>query len=382
MAAVNLAAPLLLILGAVSTTVGAGGASLVSRCLGANDPAGAARAAGNAFILFWLSAVTVSIVGLLALEPLLTVLGTTSGTRDLTRSYIVVLLCGTLVSTGFSSLVRAEGRLRYATALWLTTILIQMLLDPLFIYGLDLGVRGAALGNIGGQAVSGVMSLWFFFGQRQRPYRISARDLRPHGPTLRALLGIGAPSFLAGLGATLLTVLVNNILAGAVALAAYAVCVRVLTFAAMPHLGISQGLQPVVAYNAGRRLFARVDRARILALRAVIGYGLIAALSIAALANPLAAAFVDDPLITPVTAKAMRILAIGTAAAGVAPLVSAYFQSRGRAAPSYLLSAGTLLLIKFPLVLALARFGDIGVWLGLTVGEIASALAALFLLRR
>lgn len=75
MAAVNLAAPVLLLLGAVSSTVGAGGASLVSRRLGAGDPAGAARAAGNAFTLFWATAATVTIAGLLALEPLLTVLG-------------------------------------------------------------------------------------------------------------------------------------------------------------------------------------------------------------------------------------------------------------------------------------------------------------------
>ncbi|MEU7903471.1 MATE family efflux transporter [Actinoplanes sp. NPDC049118] len=385
MAAVNLAAPVLLILGAVSSTVGAGAASLVSRRLGAGDPAGAARAAGNAFALFWATAATVTVTGLLALEPLLTVLGAEPATRGLTRDYTIVLLCGALVSTGFSSLIRAEGRLRYATMIWLVPVLVQITLDPLLIFGLDLGVRGAALGTVGGQAVSAAMSLWFFFAQRERPYRITVHDLRPHGPTVRAQVGIGAPSFLAGLGATLLAVLVNNVLAataaGVTALAAYAVCARIQTFVTMPQLGISQGLQPIVGYNAGRGVADRVDRARTLALRATIGYGTLAALAVILTAGPVVAVFTDDDAVAPAAEQALRIIAAGIAAAGVTPLVSAYFQSLGRATPSYLISAGTLLAIKVPLILAAGTTGTTGIWIGIAAGEILSALVALVLLR-
>ncbi|MFI7704099.1 MATE family efflux transporter [Nonomuraea sp. NPDC049480] len=385
MAAVNLAAPVLLVLGAVSTTVGAGGASLVSRRLGADDPAGAARAAGNAFTLYWLTALAVTVIGLFALEPLLTALGAGEGTRDHSRDYTVVLLCGALSYTGFSGLVRAEGRLRYATALWVVAVVVQIVLDPLLIYGLDMGVRGAALGTVGGQTVSAVMSLWFFFGQRRRSYRIGARDLRPHGPTVCALLGIGAPSFLAGLGATLLVVLVNNALAasaGATALAAYAVCGRIQTFATMPQAGISQGLQPIVGYNAGRRLGDRVRRARTLALRATVGYGVLAAVTLVLFAYPFAGIFVDEPAVTEATANALCIIAIGIAAAGVAPLASAYFQSLGHARPSYLISLGTLLLIKIPLVLGFSSLGETGIWISLAAGELASAAPAAILLYR
>ncbi|MBT0772064.1 hypothetical protein KIH74_24185 [Kineosporia sp. J2-2] len=292
MAAVSLAAPVLLVLGAVSTTVGAGGASLVSRRLGAGDRAGAARAAGNALTLYWLTAAVMGITGLLAIEPLLTALGAHGDVRADTRDYLVVLLAGTLVATGFSSLVRAEGRMRYATMIWVVAVLTQITLDPILILGAGLGVRGAALGTVGGQAVSAGMALWFFFGLRGRPYRIGARDLLPHSPTVRALLGVGAPSFLFGIGATLLTVLVNNVLttgtaAGTVALAAYAVCARIQTFVSMPQLGISQGVQPIVGYNAGRGLTGRVRRARVLALRASAGYGIAAALALAVGAEPL-----------------------------------------------------------------------------------------------
>ena len=385
MAAVNLVAPVLLLLGAVSTTVGVGGASLVSRHLGADDTAGAARAAGNAFAIFWTTAAVVTTAGLLAIEPLLTLLGARGETRQDAREYAIVIVAGAFVSTGFSSLVRAEGRMRFSTMLWVIPVLVQITLDPLLIFGLGLGVRGAALGTVGGQAVSAAMSIWFFFLQPRRPYRIGLSDLRFHGPTVGALFSVGAPSFLAGFGATLLVVLVNNSLAhvgGAVALAAYAVCARLQTFVMMPQLGISQGLQPIVGYNAGRGLYDRVRRARVLTLRATLIYGTVVAAAVILLADPLVGIFIDDGPAATAAVQASRIIAVGLAFAGVAPLVSAYFQSLGRAAPSYLISIGTLLAVKVPIVLLLSRLGTSAVWASLAAGEILSALVALVILRR
>jgi putative MATE family efflux protein len=385
MAAVNLVAPVLLVLGAVSTTVGVGGGSLVSRHLGAGDPAAAARAAGNAFAFFWTTAVLVTVAGLLALDPLLTLLGARGDIRGTARAYAVLILAGALVSTGFSSLVRAEGRMRFSTLLWVLPVLIQITLDPLLIFGLHLGVRGAALGTIGGQSVSAGMSVWFFFVQRHRPYRIGRSDLLFHGPTVRALVGVGAPSFLAGFGATLLAVLVNNSLAhagGATALAAYAVCARIQTFVMMPQLGISQGLQPIVGYNTGRHLPERVARARTLSLRASLLYGTVVAALVVLCAGPLVNFFLPHGPAAATADHALRIIGFGLAVAGVAPLVSAYGQSVGRAAPSYLISIGTLLAVKAPLVLILSHTGITGVWLALALGEVASALIALAVLRR
>lgn len=384
MAAVNLVAPVLLVVGAVATTVGVGGASLVSRSLGAGDPAAAARAAGNAFVVFWTTAVAVTVVGLVAIEPLLTLLGARGDLRDTARDYAVIIIAGAIFATGFSSLIRAEGRLRYSTAVWVVAILVQIVLDPLLIFGLNLGVRGAALGTVGGQAVSAAMAAWFFFLQRDRPFRVGLRELRPRLATIGAVVGVGAPSFLAGFGATVLAVVVNTTLAGvggATALAAYAVCARIQTFALMPQLGISQGLQPVVGYNAGRGLRDRVLRARALSLRASVLYGSLVTVTVVLLAGPLTAAFIDDAGVAATACDALRVIALGLAVAGVAPLVSAYFQSLGRPHPSYLISIGTLLAIKIPLVVALGQTGTTGVWIALAAGEAVTALAALVVLR-
>jgi len=174
--------------------------------------------------------------------------------------------------------------------------------------------------------------------------------LRPHGPTLKALIGIGAPSFLAGFGATLLAVLVNTTLAhgsGVVALAAFALCARIQTFVLMPQLGISQGLQPIVGFNAGRGLAERVLRARNLSIGATAVYGVIVAALVTVFADALVGAFVgDSPAVAATAVQALRVIALGFTVAGIAPLVSAYCQALGRPGPSYLISVGTLLGLK------------------------------------
>lgn len=385
LAAVNLVTPLLMLLGAVSTTVGVGGASLVARSLGAGRPADAARATGNAMTIFWTAAALTTVCGLLGLEPLLSLIGAQGEVREYARPYAAIILAGAGLSTGFSAIVRAEGRLRFSTMLWVLPVLTQLLLDPLLIYGFGLGIAGAALGTVGGQAVSAGMSVWFFFVQRNRPYRIGAAQLRPRAGVIGAIGTIGAPSFLAGLGATLLAVVVNASLAaaaGGLALAAYAVCARIQTFVTMPQLGITQGIQPVVGYNFGSGNLTRTRRTSRLGLAATLGYGLLAAVVLCVFADPLIGLFVSDPDVVGQAVVALRILAIGMAAAGVAPLLAGYFQAIGRATPSYLISIGTVVVVKLPLVLVAATQSTTAMWIALSVGECLSALAAFALVRR
>lgn len=384
-AAVNLVAPLLLLLGAVATTVGVGGASLVSRSLGRDDPDRAARAAGNSFIAFWATAIGVGVLGVLLLDPLLTVLGATPQTRGYAHDYGLIVLAGSVTATGFSSLVRAEGRLRFSTLLWVIPVLVHIALDPLLIIGFGLGVRGAALGTVGGQVVSTAMSLWYFFVQRHRPYRIALAHLRPHGPTLRRLVSLGAPSILAGIGLTVTTALANNllvILGGPLALSAFALCTRIGTFVGMPQTGIAQGLQPVVGYNTGRGFTGRVERATTLTLRATVIYGTAVCVALLAVADPLTGLFTGDPAVHAQATDAIRVLAVGYPFAGMAPLVSARLQAAGAPRYSYWLSAGTVPGVRAPLLLALSRLGTAGLWVSFPAAEFVTAVLAIAVLRR
>ncbi len=378
LAAVNLVAPLLLLLGAVSTTVGVGGASLVSRSLGAGRPEEAGRAAGTSFSIFWAAAIFVAVAGLLFLDPLLRLVGATDETLPYARPYAAVIFAGAIFSTGFSSLIRAEGRMFFSTMVWTVAVFVQIVLDPLFIFVFKMGVTGAALGTVGGQAVSAGMAMWFFFIQRHRPYRIGWRDLRPRWSVAKAVLGIGAPSFLAGFGATMLAVVTNSTLAvsGALVLAAYAVCSRVQTFVVMPQTGIAQGLQPIAAYNAGLGKGMRVRRTLTLSVRASLIYGAGTAALVVAFAPTVVDAFLSVPEAQNAATEALRIIAVGFVFAGIAHIISAYFQSLGAPTASYLISIGTLVGIKLPLVVGLGTMGPLGIWIALSLGEALSALAA------
>lgn len=185
---------------------------------------------------------------------------------------------------------------------------------------------------------------------------------------------------LAGFGATILAVVVNNqLMAGGGALAAYAVGARVQTFMIMPQTGISQGMQPIVGYNHGLRKAARVTGALRLSIASTLTYSILAAMIVALLAQPIAGLFLRDQTEVNLAAQALRILCVGIAVSGVVPLVSAYYQSIGKPSPAYLLAVGTLMVIKLPLVLIIAKVSGAqptALWWAIAAGEIGAAIIA------
>ncbi|HEX2857171.1 MAG TPA: MATE family efflux transporter [Propionibacteriaceae bacterium] len=385
LAAVNVVAPVLLLLGALSTTVGTGGASVISRALGAGDPRRAAVAAGTCLSGFWLGSLVLGLTGVLLLDPLLRLLGASGDVLRPAHDYGMIILAGSVFGTGFSSLMRAEGRMGFSTLTWVIPVLTQIALDPLFIFGLGWGVRGAALGTVGGQLVSSAMGTWFFLGQRRRPYRIGVRDLVPRRAMLAEIGRVGSPSFLAGFGRTLLTAVINNLLAGVggvVALGAFAIASRVGTFVLMPQLGLAQALQPIVGFNVGAGRDERAHRALRLSLWASLGYGLVTLALVAPAAQGVAGLFTGDAAVAGEAAVALRLIALSYPVAGLVGLVAAAFQSIGRGLPSLWLSVGTLAAIKLPAVLVLATLGLLGLWVSFPAGELLSALVAVAALRR
>jgi putative MATE family efflux protein len=386
LAAVNVAAPILLLLGAVATTVGAGAASVLSRALGARDLGKAAQVTGTALAGYWLTALVIGGTSIVFLDPLLGVLGARGEVADAARDYAFILLAASVFSTGFSSLVRAEGRIRYATSLWVVPVIVQVIADPVFIIGFGQGVRGAAMGTVCGQIVSAVMGAWYFLGRRDRPYRVGLGDLRPRWRHVVEIAGVGAPSLLSGLGSTALSIVINNLLAvtgGAVGLAAYAIAVRVATFVQMPQLGLVQAMQPIVGFSHGRGLTERSDRALRLSLLASVAYGTVTALLAVAFVSAIASVLTSDPPTRELAAVALVTMALAYPLSGLVPLVAGWFQAIGRARPAFFLVVGTVAGLKLPAVLVLGHyFGLPGIWWSAVVGEGLAALVGVVVLVR
>ena len=150
-------APVLLALGAVSTTVGAGGASVVSRALGAHQPDRAARVVANTFIIFWAAALIISVIGTLAIESIVYLLGATESIAPYAIDYGRIIFLGAITSTGYSAIIRADGNTGFSTAIWIIPVSLTIGFCWLLVIVFPLGVTGAAIATVLGQAASAGM---------------------------------------------------------------------------------------------------------------------------------------------------------------------------------------------------------------------------------
>lgn len=383
-AGASIISPVLLALGGVATIVGVGGASVVSRALGEGNQERASRTVANTFLIFWVVAAVITVAGAFWIESLVYLLGATESIAPYAIEYGRIIFLGALTSTGFSAIIRADGSVRYATAIWVIPVTANIVLCWLFIMVLGFGAAGAALATVGGQAISAGMSIYFFFFRPRRIYHVRPAYFRPDPAILGAVLLIGLPSFLKSMGASLLVIITNNLLRGLGgdnALAVYAIVSRLFMALGLPQTGIVQGMQPLVGYNYGLRREDRVGRALALSLRGTVVYGLVAAGLCFLLPGLLLGALSTDSTVVAEGQAALRLLALSYPVGGVAILAAGYFQSLGQARYALLLTLGGALLVKIPVLLLSARlWGLNGIWMAEAVSEVILCAVALALL--
>lgn len=385
-AGVGVFAPVHLLLGGLATTVGAGAASVVARAMGAGRRDQSADTLGNALLLWVAASVLLSGLGLLFLDPLVAALGATPEVAPYARDYGVVLLAGTVTSTGFSSVIRANGDIRYSTLQWTVPVVVNLVLDPILIYGCHWGIRGAALATLFSQLVSTATSLYYFVLRKKTPYHLRWRNLQPRPALMREITAIGLPSFLNNLGASGVGVLFNNFLkaaGGAAALSAYAILGRLTSMLLTPQNGLMQGLQPIVGYNAGKGDGERVQRARQLAMRASMLYGLGVTALCLLLARPIFQIFTQEEAVLRLGVQGLRWTCLAFALRGVSPVAEAYFQALGQAKDSLALTLSGILLVQAPVMLAAGLTGNLtALWASSAATDALRCLLARWMLKR
>jgi putative MATE family efflux protein len=384
-AGASIVSPVLIGLGAVATTVGAGGASVVSRALGEQHMAKASRTVANTFLIFWAAAITITLVGAVFIKPIVYVLGATDTIAPYAIEYGRIIFLGAITSTGFSAIIRADGNAKYSTAIWIIPVTANIVLCWLFIMVLQMGAAGAALATVSGQAISAGMSVYFFFFRKNRSYRIRAAYFKPDWSLIGEVLMIGFPSLIKNFSASLVVIITNNLLkqiGGDSALGVFAIVNRLYSALSLPQTGIVQGMQPLVGYNFGRKRFERVWETIRLSLSASVIYGslvcgiclLIPALLIALLSK--------ESVIIAEGQTALRLLALAYPLTGVSMITAASFQSVGRAKDALLLTLGGIILVKLPVLLLAARlFSLTGIWAAEAISELILCIVSCILLR-
>jgi putative MATE family efflux protein len=383
----SIISPVLIALGGVATTVGAGGASVVSRALGSGNPEKASRTIANTFLIFWITAILISLFGAIFIRPIVYLFGATESVAPYAIEYGRIIFLGAIFSTGFSAIVRADGSIRYSTAMWLIPVAANVFLCWLFIMVLRIGVSGAALATVlGGQALSAGMSMYFFFFRKQRSYHLRAAYFKPDWTLISEVVSIGFPSFVKSLSASLVVIVTNNLLktiGGDSALSVFAIISRLYSSLNTPQTGIVQGMQPILGYNFGRKHFERVRKTIVYSLSSSLLYGLLVCGVCLLLPGALIGLLSHEPTIITEGGSALRLLALALPLGGISVMVAAYFQSVGRAKEALMITLGGIILVKLPvLLLASSLFSLTGIWLSEVVSEFILCSVAIVMLSR
>lgn len=356
--AVALAAPLMSIIGAFAGMVGAGGASLVSRALGRGDKEEAAKVAANTFLLYYGTAILFTFLGIWQLDRIVTFLGADAALKEYTTTYALITIAGTVTATGFSSLMRAEGNIRRSIIQWVVPSSVNLLLDPVFIFLLDMGVAGAALSNVIGQFVSMCMSLRYFLFSGKNAYPIRKPHFKLQPRLMWEIVTIGLPSLLSQLCSGVYLTFVNRqltSLGGAAIISAFGIVCRLKSFMFMPLAGIAQGLQPIFGFNHSAGKTDRVRQAIRLTIGFTAAYGLLLLGLCQSMPSLLMKIFVSEQEVIARGSWMLRIISTTLPLIGVGSIAAVYYQATGKKRLAYFLPIASNLLISLPILFLLSR---------------------------
>lgn len=352
--AIGVFSPVLVFVGGISSTLGVGAGSIISRRLGEKDLTGGKTVIGCMVWVWCLCALAIMVIGLIFFNTLLGVLGCTAEIYPYAVEYGRIMLLGTICSTGFSGVMRAGGDTLYSTLQWCCPVLINMALDPVLIYGFRMGIMGAALATVCAQVFSLLCSIYYFFIRNATPCKIRIRDIRWDFGTFKEILSIGMPSFLNSLGNSFVGTAGNQILGtvyGTHAISIFTVISRIQAFVTTPFTGIMQGIQPMLGFDWGRKNIDRVRRTVFFALRFVLIYGSLVSMGLYAGASYIIRFFSSDADVMWAGTLALKIICWATCAGGVMPVIQAFFQALGQGKRVLRLSMVCIFLIRLPFLL-------------------------------
>jgi putative MATE family efflux protein len=377
---ITIAFPIQMIIMAFSQAIGIGGASIISRRKGERNEEEAALSFGNMVLLSVTISAVVLAICLLFLTPVLRLFGATDTLLPSARAYFGIIVLGIpFVSFAMSmnNAARAEGNAKVAMGTMLIGALLNIILDPVFIFGLELGVRGAAIATVISQG-SSALFLFIYFTSGKSEIRIGSAYLRFRWPIIREIFAIGASAFAMAAAGSIMVALVNNTLArygGDNGIAAFGIVFRIISFVFMPVMGISQGLQPILGFNYGAKQYDRVKNSFTIASISATVYVLFCFTILMTMPRIIFGAFSNDPDLLVVGETALRHMVLMLPLIGFQVVGSTLFQALGKALQALIISLTRQVLILIPMVIVLPLLlGIMGVWLAFPFSDFLSFL--------
>lgn len=380
--------PLIMLISAFAALVSMGAAPRASIRMGEGDYASAERILGNSFTLLLLVAAVLTPVFTIWRDELLLAFGATENTIQFASEYMGIYALGTVfvqLALGLNAFITAQGYAKISMFTVLIGAACNIVLDPIFIFGFNMGVRGAALATILSQAVSAAWVLAFLFGKRTT-LRIKAQNMRLHAKLILPCVALGLAPFIMQSTESVLNICFNTSLrnyGGDLAVGAMTILSSVMQFAMLPLQGLTQGAQPIISYNFGARNRSRVKQGFLLLLKCCVTYSFALWLAVMLVPQVFAGMFTPDPALIAYSVWAMRIYMAVTLIFGVQIACQQTFIAIGNAKTSLFLACLRKLILLIPLIYILPQFfGDqaMAVYLAEPVADLiaVSVTATLF----
>ncbi|MBQ6369989.1 MAG: MATE family efflux transporter [Firmicutes bacterium] len=339
LAAVNLAYPVMMITIAVSNMVGTGGSTLIARCLGAKDEEKANHTLTSAFLLTIVTGAVLAGIGLLLLGPIVHGLGAKANTTGYTEDYVRILLIGTIFTMGnytFGQLLRGEGSAKYSILGMTAGTVINIALDPVFIFALGLQVRGAAIATVLGNAVGMGLTLWLYASGRTL-LKPSRRLLKPDVEIVGEIYRVGVPAALETLLTSAAFIVMNNLAVtyGELTVAAMGIAQKIMSLGNYIYQGFAAGVQPIMGYNFGAKKYSRMLEILRAGLLIVSGTELVVMAVYGIFAPFLIGLFTGSPEVVDTGSRILRALMCILPFVGATSMCRMSFQAMGK--PMYAL---------------------------------------------
>lgn len=381
---VGVCMPLIMIVTAFAAFVGYGGAPRASIFMGKGDDQSAEKTLGNCFVIQIMISAVLTAALLLWNRDFLMAFGASENTIEYGVSYMNIYAIGTLfvqLTLGMNAFITAQGFAKTGMLSVLIGAVANILLDPLFIFGFEMGVQGAALATILSQAMSCAWVLAFLFGKRTR-LKIRRKNLRLQAKIIFPSLALGLSTFIMQASESVISICFNSSLlqyGGDVAVGAMTILTSVMQFAMLPLQGLGQGAQPIISYNYGARNATRVKDTFRLLLKASLCYSTLLWALVMIFPQMFAAMFTADPGLLEFTKTALRIYMACLLLFGIQMACQMTFTSLGKAKASILVAVMRKFILLIPLIYILPQIFRVDQTMSVYMAEpVADFLAVAF----
>ena len=377
--------PIITLISAFSAFVGAGGAPLASIWLGKGDRKRAEKILGNGVSLLILFTIFLMLFFYLFQTPLLYLFGASDATIGYARAYINIYLLGTIfveMALGLNTFIISQGQSKVAMAAVLIGAVANITLDPVFIFGLKMGVRGAAYATVISQALSALWTVGFLVGPKSS-LTIRLWALKPELRIIGSVMALGVSPFIMRATESLISIVLNNGLqryGGDIYVGSLTIMQSVMQMYSAPLGGFTQGVQPIISYNFGAGNFDRVRKL----YRWMIGisFGAAAGATILIMIFPgfFAGMFTNDENLVALVQQVMPLFVCGMLVFGLQQGIQPTFLALGQAKISLFIAIFRKVILLIPLALILPlKFGVMGIYYAEPISDVTSATVATIL---